>query len=43
LAGPYEVIWDGRNERGEAVASGVYLYTLSAGGARVVRKMVLMK
>ncbi|MBQ43628.1 MAG: hypothetical protein CME15_14350 [Gemmatimonadetes bacterium] len=44
VAGHYEVTWDGRDERGEAVASGVYLYALSAGGSRVVvRKMVLMK
>ena len=44
VAGHYEVAWDGRDERGEAVASGVYLYALSAAGSRVVvRKMVLMK
>ena len=35
--------WDGRNERGEHVASGVYLYELSAGDYRALRRMVVLK
>ena len=35
--------WDGRDHRGERVASGVYLYRLQAGPAAHVRKMVLIK
>ena len=35
--------WDGRNESGEAVASGVYFYTLSAGDYSATRKMVILK
>ncbi|MBI1922621.1 hypothetical protein HYR99_00070 [Candidatus Poribacteria bacterium] len=35
--------WDGRNARGEPVASGVYFYTLHAGPFTATRKMVLMK
>jgi hypothetical protein len=30
-AGRYAITWDGRNEQGEALASGVYLYQLRAG------------
>ncbi|HSG27503.1 MAG TPA: FlgD immunoglobulin-like domain containing protein, partial [Candidatus Krumholzibacterium sp.] len=40
----YEVNWDGRNENGSMVASGVYFYRLQAGsGFRAVRKLVLMR
>lgn len=38
------VYWDGRNEAGEFVASGVYFYTLQAGEEfRATRKMVILK
>ena len=35
--------WDGRNEFGEPVASGVYFYTLSAGDFTATRKMLIRK
>jgi len=35
--------WDGRNEIGERVASGVYFYTIQAGGFRDSRRMVVVK
>ena len=35
--------WDGQNEQGEPVASGVYFYTLSAGDFTATRKMVIRK
>ncbi|MAF09034.1 hypothetical protein CMK11_01160, partial [Candidatus Poribacteria bacterium] len=35
--------WDGRNELGEAVASGVYVYELSAGKYRETRRLVVGK
>jgi hypothetical protein len=35
--------WDGRNELGEHVASGVYVYELLAGERREVRRMVVNK
>ena len=35
--------WDSRNEFGEAVASGVYFYHLSAGDYSATRKMVILK
>ena len=35
--------WDGRNELGEHVASGVYFYELNAGTYRKIRRMVILK
>ena len=35
--------WDGRNAFGEPVASGLYLYTLTAGKFTATRKMLIMK
>ena len=42
-AGAHTVAWDGRDARGRAVASGVYLYRLQAGGQVQVRRMVLVR
>ena len=35
--------WDGRNELGEPVASGIYFYTLSTDNFTATRKMLIMK
>ena len=35
--------WDGKNEQGEPVASGVYFYTLTAGDFSATRKMLIRK
>ena len=35
--------WDGRNGRGESVASGLYFYTLRAGEFAATRKMLIRK
>ena len=35
--------WDGKNEVGESVASGVYFYTLTAGDFMTTRKMLIRK
>ena len=37
------IYWDGRNEFGEQVASGVYFYTLFAGDFSATRKMLILK
>jgi hypothetical protein len=39
----YEAIWDGLDDAGRAVASGVYLYQLEAPGYLESKKMVLLK
>ena len=35
--------WDGRNEIGESVASGLYFYTLTAGDFTATRRMLILK
>ena len=35
--------WDGRNERGETVASGIYIYQFRAGDYAASRRMVIVK
>jgi hypothetical protein len=35
--------WNGRNESGELVASGVYFYNLQSGKFKATRKMVILK
>ena len=35
--------WDGRDNLGERVASGIYFYTLKAGDFRATRRMLIMK
>ena len=37
------IYWNGRNEFGESVASGVYFYHLSAGDYSATRKMLILK
>ena len=37
------IYWDGRNDFGEQVSSGIYFYHLSAGSFSATRKMVIVK
>jgi hypothetical protein len=41
--GSYEVTWDGTEESGVEVASGVYFYRLEAGQFDQIKKMVLVR
>lgn len=42
-AGAYQVTWDGRDDAGQAVGSGVYLAVLRAGGQKQVGRLMLIK
>lgn len=42
-AGMHRIQWDGTNASGQRVASGVYLYRISAGAQVAQRKLILMK
>ncbi len=42
-AGTHTVVWDGRNDQGARVASGVYIYMMRAGDFQQARKMSLMR
>ncbi|NKB65641.1 MAG: T9SS type A sorting domain-containing protein [Candidatus Latescibacteria bacterium] len=42
-AGTYTVRWDGRDEAGRELASGLYLYRLQAGGQVKTRKLLLLR
>jgi len=42
-AGTYEVTWNGKNDLGQQVASGTYIYQVSAGNFNQTKKMVMLK
>lgn len=42
-AGRYEVVWDGQDEDGRAVASGLYVYRLTAGSTITTRTMMRVR
>ncbi len=43
MSGTYRVQWDGKDNRGIAVAGGVYIYRLKIGDETLTRKMVMVK
>ena len=42
-AGSYEVLWDGRNDVGQIVSSGIHLCRIQAGRFHAVKKLVLVR
>ncbi|MEW6411958.1 MAG: FG-GAP-like repeat-containing protein [Candidatus Zixiibacteriota bacterium] len=42
-AGNYELVWDGKTDNGRSVATGLYLYKITAGDYSESRKMLLIK
>lgn len=43
LPGAYEVVWDGTDDSGIQVSSGVYLYKIASGSFTNIKKMIKMK
>ena len=43
IPGAYEILWDGTNEQGNPVGTGIYLTRLQVGSFTEVRKMLLIK
>ena len=43
VAGRHIVRWDGRNDRGDRLAAGIYIVRLQAAGAESTRKLVLLR
>jgi len=42
-AGSHQILWDGKNQQGQAVASGLYIYRIEAGDFVQGKKMLLLK
>jgi len=42
-SGRHEVVWNGRDGRGQNVAAGLYFYRLDAGATALTRRMTLVK
>jgi hypothetical protein len=42
-AGNHQILWDGKNFKGELVSSGIYFYRLQAGDFMNIKKMILVK
>lgn len=42
-AGEYRILWNGKNNSGEMVASGIYLYRLQAGDIQKTKKMLYLR
>jgi hypothetical protein len=42
-AAPYEIVWDGTNNNGQHVGSGVFFYQLDAPGYTSSKKLVILK
>ncbi len=42
-AGTHHLVWNGKNENGQVVGSGVYFYRMTAGKYSATQKVVLMK
>ncbi|MFZ0390414.1 MAG: FlgD immunoglobulin-like domain containing protein [Calditrichia bacterium] len=42
-AGLHQMVWDGKNDSGQPVGSGIYFYRVTAGDFTAVRKMMLLR
>jgi len=42
-AGLHQVVWQGLDDTGKQIASGIYFYKMRAGKYTHIRKMIMMK
>ena len=42
-SGRHSVTWDGKDDKGRVVSSGIYFYRLEVGDSKLTRRMVLIK
>ncbi len=42
-SGVYSIVWDGKDNFGNGLASGIYVYSIQAEGVQLSKKMILMK
>jgi flagellar hook assembly protein FlgD len=42
-SGMHQVVWNGRDENGNSVSSGVYIYNLTSGNYSASKKLLLLK
>lgn len=42
-AGTYRIIWEGRDDFGRAMPSGIYLYRLESGDKSITKRMIMLK
>ncbi|HED10727.1 MAG TPA: T9SS type A sorting domain-containing protein, partial [Caldithrix abyssi] len=43
VEGRYFALWDGRNQQGAEVSSGMYIYLLQVGKTRLSKRLTLLK
>ena len=42
-SGTYSIIWKGKDNRGNKVSSGIYLYELKSFTNKTIKKMLMLK
>ena len=42
-AGTYQVLWDGRDDAGNRLATGMYIYQLRGKNAMITKRMIMVK
>jgi len=42
-AGKHSIIWNGQNDNGKEISSGIYFYQLKSGKENKINKMLLLR